>query len=289
MASNISCDRKEDILNLYNFFEKEKKHGKLRIRLERCFNRTATALKLSRRTVEYIVRKEGKLNNEKHFPQVNSKCARGRKPKLDNFDKQTIRTRIKQFFHEKQLLLIKQLKPFLQDTFTISTGLLCKTLFELGYKFKKTADNKKCFAESWDIIAQRCQFLREIRQPKSRQGREIVYLDECSVNAHHGRSLQWFDEKGASSRVPPAGKGQWHIILHAGSADRGFLPGCKLVFRGSKGSEDYHQEMNGECFNDWFEHKLLPVLDNPSVIVLDNATYHNVRVPGTESLGENHK
>ena len=80
-----------------------------------------------------------------------------------------------------------------------------------------------------------------------------------------------------------AGKGQRFIILHAGSADKRFLPGCRLVFRGSRGSEDYHQEMKGKCFNDWFEHKLLPVLDNPSVIVLDKATYHNVRVPGIES------
>ena len=151
-----------------------------------------------------------------------------------------------------------------------------------GINLKKTADNKKCLAESWDIIAQRCQFLREIRQYRT-QCRKIVYLDETWVNAHHGRSSQWFDEKGASSRVPPAGKGQRLIILHVRSAHRGFLPGCKLVFRGSKGSEHYHQEMNGECFNDWFEHKLLPVLDNPSVIVLDNATHHNVRVPGTES------
>ena len=92
MASNISQDRKEDTLNLYNFFEKERKHGNLRIRLERCFDWTAKALKLSQRTVEYIVRKEGKLNNETHFPQGNNKCAWGRKPKLDNFDKQTIRT-----------------------------------------------------------------------------------------------------------------------------------------------------------------------------------------------------
>ena len=55
------------------------------------------------------------------------------------------------------------------------------------------------------------------------------------------------------------------------------------MIRGSKDSKDYHQEMNGDCFNDWFEHQLLPVLDNPSVIVLDNATYHNVRVLGTKS------
>ena len=87
-----------------------------------------------------------------------------------------------------------------------------------------------------------------------------------------------------------AGNGQRFIILHAASANRRFLPGCKLVFRGSKVSEEYHQDMKGECFNDWFEHKLLPVLDNHSVIVLDKATYHNVRVLNLLLwLGKKHK
>ena len=71
-----------------------------------------------------------------------------------------------------------------------------------------------------------------------------MYLDETWVNAHNGRSSKWFDEKGTSSRILSAGEGQWRIILHAGSADRGFLPGCKLVIQGSISSEDYHQEMS---------------------------------------------
>ena len=40
---------------------------------------------------------------------------------------------------------------------------------------------------------------------------------------------------------------------------------------------DYHKEMNKTVFMHWFEHKLLPALEAPSVIVLDNASYHNTR------------
>ena len=41
---------------------------------------------------------------------------------------------------------------------------------------------------------------------------------------------------------------------------------------------DYHNEMNACVFIDWFENQLMPVVKEPSVIVLDNARYHNTRV-----------
>lgn len=35
--------------------------------------------------------------------------------------------------------------------------------------------------------------------------------------------------------------------------------------------------MNGTHYLEWFEDTLCPALPNPSVIVLDNAPYHNIR------------
>ena len=75
----------------------------------------------------------------------------------------------------------------------------------------------------------------------------------------------------------PSGKGQRLIILHAGSDKIGFIEGCKLVFSGKSIDGDYHREMNSKIFLDWFENRLLPALEEPSLIVLDNASYHNVR------------
>ncbi|XP_046584928.1 uncharacterized protein LOC124291904 [Haliotis rubra] len=79
----------------------------------------------------------------------------------------------------------------------------------------------------------------------------------------------------------PSGKGNRMIVLHAGSRDKGLIDGCELVFEAKKSSGDYHQEMNGGVFMDWMEHQLLPNLDQPTVIVMDNASYHNVREPGS--------
>jgi hypothetical protein len=39
----------------------------------------------------------------------------------------------------------------------------------------------------------------------------------------------------------------------------------------------YQQEMNSVVFLEWFENQLMPALKNPSLVVLDNAMYHNVK------------
>lgn len=40
---------------------------------------------------------------------------------------------------------------------------------------------------------------------------------------------------------------------------------------------DYHDEMNGDTFKEWFAN-ILPYLDCNSIIVLDNAPYHSVNL-----------
>lgn len=45
--------------------------------------------------------------------------------------------------------------------------------------------------------------------------------------------------------------------------------GAAEVFRAKKGSGDYHQEMDGQRFEEWFTKKLLPNLKPRSVVVVD--------------------
>ncbi|XP_076286655.1 uncharacterized protein LOC143212128 [Lasioglossum baleicum] len=72
----------------------------------------------------------------------------------------------------------------------------------------------------------------------------------------------------------PANKGKRLIILHIGSED-GFLPGVLLCFESKKNTADYHHEMNGDTFLEWFK-KIVPTLKDRAVIVMDNAPYHSV-------------
>jgi hypothetical protein len=65
-----------------------------------------------------------------------------------------------------------------------------------------------------------------------------------------------------------------HIVLHAGSKE-GFIPGAALIFSSKTNNGDYHGEMNEENFLTWFEEQLLKKLEEPSIIVMDNASYHS--------------
>jgi len=52
----------------------------------------------------------------------------------------------------------------------------------------------------------------------------------------------------------------------------------KLVFRcTSSVSEDYHSQMNSEVFKEWFI-QMLSNLEEPCVVVMDNASYHSVQI-----------
>ena len=55
----------------------------------------------------------------------------------------------------------------------------------------------------------------------------------------------------------------------------GFIKDSKLVFRSNTGNTtDYHNQMNAEVYKEWFL-ELLNHLEEPSIIVMDNASYHS--------------
>ena len=80
----------------------------------------------------------------------------------------------------------------------------------------------------------------------------------------------------------PSGKGQPLIVLHAGCVD-GWVDGTDLVPRSKTNSANYHDEMNSEHFKECLTEQLLPRLEEPSVVKLDNASYHNKNKAPTSS------
>ncbi len=72
----------------------------------------------------------------------------------------------------------------------------------------------------------------------------------------------------------PSGAGQRISVSHVGGMN-GFLAGASDVFIGKTGSGDYQKEMNWNHFNEWLIDKVFPALPAHSVLVLDNAKYHN--------------
>ncbi|XP_055932005.1 uncharacterized protein LOC129962281 [Argiope bruennichi] len=136
-----------------------------------------------------------------------------------------------------------------------------------------------------DIILWRRNYLRKIAHYK-KQNTPIYYLDETWVNEGHSQSRVWQDTKIKSSYEvsssnltvglsAPKGKGRRLIITHIGS-EEGFVRDAAEIFIRKK-TGDYHDEMNGDHFEKWLE-SVLPKLKKNSVIVMDNASYHSVKM-----------
>ena len=110
-----------------------------------------------------------------------------------------------------------------------------------------------------------------------------MYMDETWVNQNHCTDYMWLPNDGSDAPKIPSGKGKHLIFLHAGRWSEGLIDGYDLVFLAKSNWKDgdYHQEMNSVVFLEWFENQLMPALKNPSLVVLDNATYHNVKTEDT--------
>ena len=91
----------------------------------------------------------------------------------------------------------------------------------------------------------------------------------------------WLPNDGSDAPKIPSGKGKRLIVLHACTRSEGLIDGCHLVFLAKSKDGDYHQEMNSFVFLEWFKNQLMPALKNPSLVVLDNASYHNVKTEDT--------
>ena len=160
----------------------------------------------------------------------------------------------------------------------ISRVLLSAELQKIGFKYKKVTENRKAFIERNEICASRAHYLRNVKKYRS-EGYQVVYLDETWVNKNHNTSRCWLPSVNTQNilelisnrklKLPkiPSGKGGRLIILHAGSAENGFIENCEEVFKGKFVDGDYHQEMNSKVFLNWFCNQLIPALDRPSVIV----------------------
>jgi hypothetical protein len=75
----------------------------------------------------------------------------------------------------------------------------------------------------------------------------------------------------------PVGKGSRIIACHAGSNKTEFVKDSKFIFwsKGKQINLDYHSEMNTELFKNWFINHFINYLEEGSITVMDNASYHS--------------
>ncbi len=119
--------------------------------------------------------------------------------------------------------------------------------------------------------------MRNNRTSKRNLGicRPEVYLDESYVNKNHSNDFIWYYGEDGPWIQKPTGKGERIIIINAITSS-GWVPGAKLIFKSTRKTGDYHGQMNWGLFKKWFTEMLLPNIPKQSLIIMDNAPYHNI-------------
>jgi len=164
-----------------------------------------------------------------------------------------------------------------EQEFSIRT--LGRALDRWGFTFGKGIRTQR-FKEKDHVVVARQRYLRRKKANRKGEGtiRPEVYLDESYVNKNHSKDFVWYYDDDGPWIQKPAGKGERLIIMNAITED-GWVPGAKVTFKSTRKTGDYHGQMNQTMFTKWFEEKLLPNIPARSLIIMDNAAYHNVLSP----------
>lgn len=199
---------------------------------------------------------------------------------LSDFDCDVARRTVLEFYDQGKFPTAEKLRVKLQEKidYNGSVRSIRRLLHTLGFKYNRANDGRKFLLERRDIVVARAQFLRKMLTLKEEEiPNNRIYLDETWVNQNHTKQYIWqLSDKSGGLKVP-TGKGGRLIVCHAGGA-KGFIAQCKWVFRSKKSDTDYHSQMNNVSFKKWFTEDLLPSLEEPTSIIMDNAPYHSAQI-----------
>ena len=191
-----------------------------------------------------------------------------------------VRQYVRDANHSGKYITLESIRNFLHENHlgeSFNRATLARTLDRWGFEFGKGTRSQH-LKEKDHVIAARRRYLRIKRENRLPNGlaaiRPEVYLDESYVNKNHSNDFIWYSDEDGPWVQKPTGKGERLIIINAIS-QKGWIPHAKLVFKSTRKTGDYHGQMNKELFFKWFTEKLLPNVPEKSLIVMDNAPYHN--------------
>jgi len=239
---------------------------------------TAVALNISESTVKVII----SAFNKKGEDGLNfSKFQQRGRPTytVESGIEPLVRQFVRRANRDGEPVNIEIIRNFMRDELycDVAHTTLWRALQRWGFEFGKGIRSAQ-LKESERIVIMRRQYLRikrANRNNKEQTYRPEVYLDESYINKNHSNDNTWYFEEDGIIIGKPTGKGDRLIIVNAITKD-GWVPNAKIVFKASKKTGDYHANMNWDNFSEWFQEKLLKNIPKNSLIIMDNAAYHNV-------------
>jgi len=278
-GKEFTPEMKQLVVNLKQHFDEEKKAGRT-ISTKNATGRVAKGLGVGEATVKRIMAadKQGK-------DLVAEEKERGKPPYRLSLNLQPI---IREFIRQKNLtgqkIRAEQIQEYLlqKHSVEIPMSTFLRSLNRLGFTYG-TGKRRTALKERDYVVLARRRYLRKKIANRNNDGtlkRPEVYLDETYINKNHSDQFTWYLEEDGPWVNKPSGKGPRVIVVNAITAD-GWVKNAQLVFDANRRTGDYHGQMNWDNFSKWFEVQLLPNIPNGSLIILDNARYHNVFAEST--------
>ncbi|XP_050351341.1 uncharacterized protein LOC126774055 isoform X2 [Nymphalis io] len=247
----LTSQTKEVLYHLYKYFENECNSNPSCIVTPAQLVAKSTGISLT--SIRKVVSESKCHSSEQQLTFKSPKKKPNRKPTIiiDNSDQQVIRNTIHNFhIMHKEIPIMKTLHAILKEKLNYKgcVTTLRKHVKTLGFKWRRTEEFRA-------------------------QNRPIVFTDETYINTSYTLPKSW-SNASTSSFKQHLSKGNCLIIVHAGGMD-GFVPNALFMFVTNQKNGDYHESMNYNNFSKWIITQLIPNLKPNSVVVVDNAPYHN--------------
>ena len=172
--------------------------------------------------------------------------------------------------------LVREYLSGIKPEYKFPTTTIWRALSRWGFTYG-TGKRRSALKERDYVILARRRYLRQKRLNRKSDGsfkRPEVYLDETFINKNHSNQFTWYFDEDGPEVNKPSGKGERLIVVSAITLD-GWVNNAKLVFEAKRKTGDYHGQMDWGNFSKWFTEQLLPNIPENSIIIMDNASYHN--------------
>ena len=266
---------KQLVINLKQFNDIERREKKLNALWS--VEQTAKGLGIGQATVRRIMAEYNKNEQiiQDNLPKTRGKPEYAIPQNLQSVVRQYIRSQNLKGQHVSVDLVHKHLAKIDPDhKFPATT--LWRTLNRWGFAYG-TGKRRSALKERGYVILARRRYLRQKRMNRKSDGsfeRTEVYLDETFINKNHSNQFTWYFDEDGPDVNKPSGKGERLIVVNAITLD-GWVNNAQLIFESKKKTGDYHGQMDWGNFSRWFTEQLLPNIPENSIIIMDNASYHN--------------